>query len=134
MKDIGKKLRQLREEKGMTQEELAHKVGYKSRVSINKIELQRDVPLKKLSLIAKALDVSPSELAGWEEYDTDKKQDHSITKTDEKCYYLSDAARDMAEFLHKNPEYKVLFDASRKVKPEDLEKAIKAVGLFIEEE
>ena len=27
----------------------------------------------------------------------------------------------MAEFLFKNPEYKVLFDASRKVKPEDID-------------
>ena len=36
-------------------------------------------------------------------------------------YYLNDEARDMAEFLFKNPEYKVLFDASRKVKPEDID-------------
>ena len=36
-------------------------------------------------------------------------------------YYLDADARDLAEFLHKNPKYKVLFDASRKVKPEDIE-------------
>lgn len=35
-------------------------------------------------------------------------------------YYMDEDARDMAEFLHKNPNYKVLFDASRKVKPEDI--------------
>lgn len=66
MGDIGNKIRLLRESKGMTQEELAHKVGYKSRASINKIELQRDIPLKKLAPIAAALGISPSELAGWE--------------------------------------------------------------------
>lgn len=27
----------------------------------------------------------------------------------------------MAEFLYRNPDYKVLFDASRKVKPEDID-------------
>lgn len=36
-------------------------------------------------------------------------------------YYIDAEARDLAEFLHKSPEYKVLFDASRKVKPEDIE-------------
>ena len=36
------------------------------------------------------------------------------------AYYLNDEAKEMAEFLFKNPEYKVLFDASRKVSPEDI--------------
>lgn len=35
-------------------------------------------------------------------------------------YYLNDDARDMAQFLYENPDYKVLFDASRKVKKEDI--------------
>lgn len=36
-------------------------------------------------------------------------------------YYLDDEARDMAEFIFQNPDYKVLFDASRKVKKDDIE-------------
>lgn len=36
-------------------------------------------------------------------------------------YYLKDDAREIAEFLYSNPEYKVLFDASRKVKKEDIQ-------------
>ena len=36
-------------------------------------------------------------------------------------YYLDPEAAELAEFLHKNPDYKVLFDASRNVKPEDIE-------------
>lgn len=36
-------------------------------------------------------------------------------------YYLNDDARDLAQFLFDNPEYKVLFDASRKVKAEDIQ-------------
>ena len=36
-------------------------------------------------------------------------------------YYLNPEARGMAQFLFENPEYKVLFDASRKVKPEDIQ-------------
>lgn len=36
-------------------------------------------------------------------------------------YYIDKDARELAEFLHKNPKYKVLFDASRKVRPEDID-------------
>lgn len=36
-------------------------------------------------------------------------------------YYIDNEARELANFLHANPEYKVLFDASRKVKPEDID-------------
>lgn len=35
-------------------------------------------------------------------------------------YYLNQDADETAQFLFQNPEYKVLFDASRKVKPEDI--------------
>lgn len=41
--------------------------------------------------------------------------------SEEQPYYLNDDARDLAQFLFDNPEYKVLFDASRKVKKEDIE-------------
>lgn len=40
---------------------------------------------------------------------------------EEETYYLNDDARDMAQFLYENPDYKVLFDASRKVKKEDID-------------
>lgn len=36
-------------------------------------------------------------------------------------YYVNDDAKEMAQFLFDNPQYKVLFDASRKVKVEDIE-------------
>lgn len=36
-------------------------------------------------------------------------------------YYLNDETRELAQFLFENPEYRVLFDASRKVKKEDIE-------------
>ena len=39
----------------------------------------------------------------------------------EEGYYLDDEARDLAQFLFENPEYRVLFDASRKVKKADIE-------------
>lgn len=62
---IGERIKSRREELKMTQEELAKKCGYKSRSSINKIELSRDLPLKKIKLMADALDTTPSYLMGW---------------------------------------------------------------------
>lgn len=40
---------------------------------------------------------------------------------DRPAYYFDPDARELAQFLFDNPEYKVLFDASRKVKKEDIE-------------
>ena len=36
-------------------------------------------------------------------------------------YYLNDDTRELAQFLFDQPEYKVLFDAARKVKKEDIQ-------------
>lgn len=45
----------------------------------------------------------------------------SVEEQSQEEYYINKDARDLAEFLFKNPEYRVLFDASRNVKPEDID-------------
>lgn len=65
--NVGERIKRRRIELDMTQEELAKKVGYKSRSSINKIELSRDLPLPKVEEVAKVLDCSPAYLMGWKE-------------------------------------------------------------------
>jgi transcriptional regulator with XRE-family HTH domain len=66
--DIGDRIRARREELGMSQDELARAAGYKSRSSINKIEMDgRGLPQPKIVAIAKALHVSPAYLMGWED-------------------------------------------------------------------
>ncbi len=66
--DIGIRIKRRREALEMSQEELAIKVGYKSRSSINKIELgERDLTQKKIMLFAKALETTPSYLMGWDD-------------------------------------------------------------------
>lgn len=65
--EIGNRIKLRREELGMSQEELATKVGYKSRSSINKIEIDgRGLPQKKIALFAKVLKTTPAYLMGWE--------------------------------------------------------------------
>ena len=36
-------------------------------------------------------------------------------------YYMNEDARELAQFMFENPEYRALFDASRKVKKSDIE-------------
>lgn len=57
---IGEKIKRLRQEKGMTQEELGKAIGVQ-KAAINKYELGIVVNLKKekISQLAKALDVNP---------------------------------------------------------------------------
>ncbi|NYB73413.1 helix-turn-helix transcriptional regulator [Sedimentibacter hydroxybenzoicus DSM 7310] len=68
MSELSKRIKQRREELNLSQDELARKLGYKSRSSINKIESgDNDVPQSKIEAFAKALEMSPSELMGWSE-------------------------------------------------------------------
>lgn len=64
---IGERIRQLREDRKMSQDELAQRCGYKSRSSINKIELSRKLPADKIEILAKALGTTPGYIMGWEE-------------------------------------------------------------------
>ncbi len=43
-----------------------------------------------------------------------------VTFPEDDSYYLNEDAKEYAQFLFDNPEYKVLFDASRRVKKEDI--------------
>lgn len=63
---IGRKIKALREQLGMSQEELAHKAGYKSKSSINKIELGiQGLAQSKIKKISDALQTVPGEIMGW---------------------------------------------------------------------
>jgi repressor LexA len=62
---IGERIAQYRQEKGLSQEELAHLLGYKSRSTINKIEKgERDVPRKMVAQLSIVLNVSPLDILG----------------------------------------------------------------------
>ena len=53
--DIGQRIKERREFLGLTQEELAFKLGYANRSSVNKVENSREVSMKKIKLYADAL-------------------------------------------------------------------------------
>lgn len=68
-------IRNRRLELGMSQQELADKLGYKSRSAINKIELGiNDLTQSKIESFAEALSTTPAYLMGW----TDDVDDESV--------------------------------------------------------
>lgn len=66
MSVLGNRIKAQRELLDMTQEELAQKLGYKSRSTVNKIEMGiNDIPQSKIPKFAKALNCSIAYLMGW---------------------------------------------------------------------
>lgn len=65
------RIKSRRTELGLTVEELAHKMGYKDKSSISKIENGKaDIPQSKIAAFADALQTTPAYLMGWEEQPT----------------------------------------------------------------
>ena len=66
MTTVGNNIRKRREELGMTQEELAKKLNYKSKSTINKIEAGiNDITQSKVVAFADALETTVAYLMGW---------------------------------------------------------------------
>lgn len=107
----GERIRQRRLELGMTQKELADKLGYSTKTTVAAIEAGRnELRQAKIQAIAEVLDCDPLWLIGLSNKAPEPRPG----------WYLDPEAAEIADFLHKNPSYKVLFDTARKVKPEDL--------------
>lgn len=68
--EVGERIRKRREQLGITQEELAKRVGYTSTSSVAKVEANANGMVQsKLLAFAKALQTTPSYLLGWEDED-----------------------------------------------------------------
>ncbi len=111
---LGKNIRYLRRKNGFSQENIANKLGYKSFTTIQKWESgTSEPPIKKLKDLSELFNVDMDDMNNKDlQYLEDNTQDD---------YYLNEDAKDMAKFLFDNPDYKVLFDAIRKVKKEDID-------------
>lgn len=83
---IGKRIKQRREFLGLSQEELAKKVGYNSRSTVNKIEKEiNDITQSKIIAFANALDTTPSYLMGW---DDEEKKENNYYDTYDNIYKI----------------------------------------------
>ena len=107
---IGEQIRKRREELGWTQQHLADLMGYKHKSTINKIEAGiNDVNQKKTAQFSQVLGVPIEYLLGMDDQ--------------EDGYYTNPETATVAQELFDDPNLRVLFDAARDSKPEDLKMA-----------
>lgn len=71
---VADRIKYLREKKEMSQEELAHRMGLKSRSSITRIEKSgNDISLRDVERLSEIFNVSPLYLMGWDSEIGDKQ-------------------------------------------------------------
>ena len=110
-KIIAKNLRNIAYNAGKTQADISKDLGISKATVSSWMNGTRIPRMDKIDLLCHYFNVSRSDIM----------EDIDDQVSEEQPYYLNDDARDLAQFLFDNPEYKVLFDASRKVKKEDIE-------------
>lgn len=94
---IGERIKLKREELNLTQDELALKLGYKSRSTINKIEKGiNDLVQSKIVEFANALNTTPAYLMGW---DVERVDDGYLVKENGNEYraILNDITKDVSD-------------------------------------
>ena len=147
IKLIADRIKYARSLRNLTLDDIAEDIGVaKSTVQRYEKGLIASPKLPVLQSIAKSLNVNPMWLSGKSDsiepedplmkYATEMEVNQRfynlpteekekildlIPNESEEHYYFNEDARELAEFMFKNPEYKVLFDASRKVKKEDID-------------
>ena len=110
---IYEKIKNRRLELGYSQDELAKRMGYRSRSTINKIESgQVDISRNKIAKFAEALQVTPSYLMGWDEPTTE--------------YYIDPAVNAKVEYAR--TQEGILLDAAKDLSDEDLDYVIDLVN------
>ena len=118
MADIGKRIREKREALGMTQEELAAKLGYKNKSSIAKIETgTNDIVQSKVVEFATVLNTTVAYLMGWDNEKSEKKE-ITLTPKDE-----HDIKKDLDSIMEKltNQEYGPAAYGGEELSPEAAE-------------
>lgn len=103
--NFGEKLKNLRLKKNYTLEELGNLTG-NSKQTLHKYEqgIVTNVPKEKIEVLASVLGCSPAYLYDWEEEN----------------YYFDEETREIAQDIFENEDLRILFDASRDARPEDL--------------
>ena len=96
MSTIGDNILFMRKQLGLTQEELAKRMGYKSKSTINKIELGiNDIPQSKIVQFAEVFGTTPARLMGWSE---------EAEKTSPEEPTLTEGEKMVLELFRKIPE------------------------------
>lgn len=112
MGNLYKNIRQRRIQLGLSQDDLANALGYKSRSTIAKIEAgENDLTQSKIEAFAKVLKTTPATLMG---IDTD-------------TYYLNPETAKLAQEAFEDPDTRILLSAKRTLSPQSMKAVIDMV-------
>lgn len=96
---VGERIKKLRLDLGLTQEELAYKIGYKSRATVNKIESgEREITQTMIVKFANALHVKPAIIMGWEDIPETAPRTSTVT-------YLAPLEQELINDFRKLTDY-----------------------------
>ena len=93
-----------------SQQDLADYIGVTQATVSNWCKGLKMPRMDKIDKICSFFNISRSDLM--------EESDSTMSEPD---YFYDEDARNLAQFMYENPEYKVLFDTTRKVKREDIE-------------
>lgn len=104
---VGERIKQVREAKGLSQDELAKRMGYKDRSSISKIEKDNDdnISLNTVQKAADALGCSPLYLMGWDDDNTievEKQRSERLDKFVELYSQLNESDQNLIDGMLKS--------------------------------
>lgn len=122
----GERIKALREQFGMTQDELAEKLGT-TKQTVYKYEtgVITNIPSDKIEEMAALFGVTPSYLMGWDE---DQKSGH------QEDYYLDAETAALAQKSFEDPQLRLLLEARRDLSAEHLEVVINMIKALKEKE
>lgn len=128
--EIGDRIRERRKALGLTQTELAQRLGLTSKAAISTVENNKeDMTTERIRKYAAALNTTPQYLMGWVDR-PDRPQEQiviDVTPTidimKKNMPYYEDGTAEIAQEIFENKDLHILFDAARDSKPEDLQMA-----------
>ena len=125
MLDLYINIKEKRKKLGLTQSELAKKLGYADKSMIAKIEQGKvDLPQSKIIAFAKALNTTPSELMGYDGIISYNKSQWGDDAANRK--YLADKPELLEIYDQRvnRDDMVILFDKTKDLEPKDVESVL----------
>ena len=110
------RLKSIMKERKITQTELAKRTGIRQSSISDWLNDRYEPKQDKVYIIAKALNVSPAWLLGYDENIPTNEQSSN--------YYFDVETAEYAEMLRTRPEMRMLFSASRGISKEEMQEAV----------
>ena len=131
--DIGDRIRERRKALGLTQSELAKRLGLTSKAAISTVENNKeDMTTERIRKYADALDTTPQYLMGWIK-DPERPRvlgvnllpmvESMAESVMQNVPYYEDETAEIAQEIFENEGLHILFDAAKDSRPEDLQMA-----------